>query len=129
KTGQDASAAIQETKDLREEIQEAEKKAAAADDRLREILIALPNIPHASVPVGKSADDNVEVRRWGTPPKFDFTPKPHWEIGERLGILDFERGAKLSGARFVVYWNLGAKLERAIANFMLDLHTREHGYT
>src|SRR5215813_12238583 len=129
KSGQDATAQINETKELREKVQEAEKKAADFDARLREILTALPNLPHSSVPVGKDADANVEVRRWGTAPKFDFTPKPHWEIGEQLGILDFERGAKLSGARFVVYWNLGAKLERAIANFMLDLHTREHGYT
>jgi seryl-tRNA synthetase len=81
------------------------------------------------VPVGKSADDNVEVRRWGTPPQFNFTPKPHWELGEELGVLDMERAAKLSGARFAVYWDLGAKLERALANFMLDLHTKEHGYT
>ena len=81
------------------------------------------------MPVGKSAEDNVEVRRWGTPPKFDFAPKPHWELGEQLGVLDLERAVKLTGARFAVYWDLGAKLERALANFMLDLHTREHGYT
>src|SRR5438477_342881 len=85
--------------------------------------------PHASVPLGHSADDNVEVRRWGTPPKFDFTPKAHWDLGPELGILDLERAVKLTGARFAVYWDLGAKLERALANFMLDLHTREHGYT
>jgi seryl-tRNA synthetase len=81
------------------------------------------------VPVGKSEHDNVEVRRWGSPPEFSFKPKPHWEIGTQLGILDLDRAAKLSGARFAVYWDLGAKLERALANFMLDLHTREHGYT
>ncbi len=81
------------------------------------------------MPVGKTPEDNVEVRRWGAPPKFDFTPKPHWELGEQLGILDLERATKLSGARFAVYWDLGARLERALANFMLDLHTREHGYT
>src|ERR1700674_4414432 len=108
KSGQDASAQIQETKQLREQIQESEKKAAEQEARLREILTSLPNLPHASVPVGKSAEDNVEVRRWGTPPQFDFKPKPHWELGEELGVLD---------------------LERAPANFMLDLHTREHGYT
>jgi seryl-tRNA synthetase len=79
--------------------------------------------------VGKSADDNVEVRRWGTPPTFDFAPKPHWDIGEQLGVLDLERAAKITGARFAVYWDLGARLERALANFMLDLHTRDHGYT
>ena len=82
-----------------------------------------------SVPVGKSSADNVEVRRWGTPPQFDFAPKPHWELGEQLGILDLERAAKFTGARFAVYWDAGARLERALANFMLDVHTREHGYT
>ena len=129
KSGQDASAQIQETKELREQIQESEKKAAEQETRLREILTSLPNLPHASVPVGKSAEDNVEARRWGTLPQFDFKPKPHWELGEELGVLDLERAAKLSGARFAVYWALGARLERALANFMLDLHTREHGYT
>ena len=129
KSGQDASAQMQETKELREKIQEAEKKATEYETRLRETLSSLPNIPHASVPVGTTAEDNKEVRRWGTPPKFDFQPKPHWEIGEQLGVLDLERAAKLSGARFAVYFALGARLERALANFMLDLHTREHGYT
>jgi seryl-tRNA synthetase len=129
KSGQDASAQIQETKELREQIQESEKKAAEQEARLREILTSLPNLPHASVPVGTSVEDNVEARRWGTPPQFDFKPKPHWELGEALGVLDLERAAKLSGARFAVYWALGARLERALANFMLDLHTREHGYT
>ena len=129
KNKEDASALIKETQDLRGQIQEGEKKAAEADARLREILTSIPNIPHSSVPVGTSADANVEVRRWGAVPKFDFTPKPHWELGEQLGVLDLERAAKLSGARFAVYWALGARLERAIANFMLDLHTREHGYT
>ena len=81
------------------------------------------------MPIGTSEADNVEVRRWGTPPQFDFTPKPHWELGEELGVLDLERAAKLTGARFAVYWDLGAKLERALMNFMLDLHTRQHGYT
>ena len=129
KSGQDASAAMAQTKELRERISELEKVASDLDGRLREILTGIPNLPHASVPVGHSADDNVEVRRWGTPPKFDFTPKPHWDLGPELGILDLERAVKLTGARFAVYWDLGAKLERALANFMLDLHTREHGYT
>ena len=129
KSGQDASAQISETKELREQIQESEKKAAEQEARLREILTSIPNIPHDSVPVGKGAEDNVEARRWGTPPQFDFKPKPHWELGEELGVLDLERAAKLSGARFAVYWALGARLERALANFMLDLHTREQGYT
>ena len=129
KSGQDASALMAETKESRDKIQELEKTAAEYETQLRQLLAGIPNLPHDSVPVGKSAEDNVEVRRWGTPPKFDFAPKPHWELGEQLGILDFERAAKLAGARFAVYWDLGAKLERALANFMLDLHTREHGYT
>ena len=129
KAGQDASAAMAQTKELRERISALEKTASELDMQLREILAGIPNLPHASVPVGHSADDNVEVRRWGTPPKFDFPPKPHWDLGPDLGILDLERAVKLTGARFAVYWDLGAKLERALANFMLDLHTREHGYT
>ena len=129
KAGQDASVAIAEMKDLREQIQTREKVAADLDQRLQEILAGIPNIPHESVPVGHSAEENVEVRRWGTPPKFDFTPKPHWDLGAELGVLDLERAVKLTGARFAVYWDLGAKLERALANFMLDLYTREHGYT
>jgi seryl-tRNA synthetase len=129
KSGQDASAATAQAKDLREKISALEKTASDFDAQLRDILVGIPNLPHASVPVGKSAEDNVEVRRWGTPPKFDFTPKAHWDLGSQLGILDLERAVKLTGARFAVYWDLGAKLERALANFMLDLHTREHGYT
>ena len=129
KDKQDASALIGETKELREKISQAEKVAEEADGRLRDILTGIPNLPDDSVPVGKSEADNVEVRRWGTPPQFDFTPKPHWELGEELGVLDLERAAKLTGARFAVYWDLGAKLERALMNFMLDLHTREHAYT
>ena len=129
KAGQDATAAIAQTKDLREQIQALEKTAADLDARLQDILSGIPNLPQVSVPVGHSAEDNVEVRRWGTPPKFDFTPKPHWDLGAELGVLDLERAVKLTGARFAVYWDLGAKLERALANFMLDLHTREHGYT
>ncbi|HEX7960437.1 MAG TPA: serine--tRNA ligase [Terriglobales bacterium] len=129
KSGGDASSLIEETKKLREQGEKHEKDATEYEAQLRGILSQIPNLPHASVPVGHSSEDNVEVRRWGTPPKFDFTPKPHWELGESLGILDLGRAAKLSGARFAVYWDLGAKLERAIANFMLDLHTRQHGYT
>src|SRR6267378_4207552 len=129
KSGQDATALMAETKDLRDKIQDLEKTATDYETRLRDLLAGIPNLPHDSVPVGKSSDDNIEARRWGTPPKFDFTPKPHWELGEKLGVLDLERGAKLAGARFTVYWDLGAKLERALANFMLDLHAREHGYT
>src|SRR5271155_2046975 len=129
KSGQDASAQINETKELREQIAESEKKAAEQEARLRELLTSIPNLPHASVPVGSSAEANVEARRWGKPPQFDFKPKPHWELGEQLGILDLERATKLSGARFAVYWDLGARLERALANFMLDLHTGPQGYT
>ena len=129
KSGQDASAAMAETKELREQIQSREKTAGDLDERLRDILSGIPNFPHDSVPAGHSAEQNVEVRRWGQPPAFDFAPKAHWELGEQLGVLDLERAVKLTGARFAVYWDLGAKLERALANFMLDLHTREHGYT
>jgi seryl-tRNA synthetase len=129
KSGQDAAAAIAETKELREQIQAREKTAADLDARLQEILSGIPNVPHPSVPAGHSAEENAEVRRWGSPPKFDFTPKAHWDLGAELGVLDLERAVKLTGARFAVYWGLGAKLERALANFMLDLHTREHGYT
>jgi seryl-tRNA synthetase len=129
KSGQDATAAMAETKELREQIQTREKIATDLDARLQEILSGIPNLPHASVPAGRSADENVEVRRWGKAPQFDFTLKPHWELGEELGILDLERAVKLTGARFAVYWDMGARLERALSNFMLDLHTREHGYT
>ena len=129
KEKQDTTANLEEQKELKEKIAEAEKIAEEADARLRDILTGIPNIPDSSVPVGHSADENVEVRRWGTPPQFDFAPKPHWELGEDLGILDLERAAKITGARFAVYWDLGARLERALMNFMLDLHTREYGYT
>ncbi|HLZ00249.1 MAG TPA: serine--tRNA ligase [Candidatus Angelobacter sp.] len=129
KAGQDASAQMEQTKALREKGDALEKQAAEIDQELRTSLAMLPNLPQEQVPAGNSAEQNVEVRRWGTPTEFGFTPKPHWELGEQLGVLDMERAAKLSGARFAVYWGLGAKLERALASFMLDLHTREHGYT
>src|SRR4029077_14053436 len=129
KSGQEASELVAETKDLREQIQTREKTAADLDARLGEILSGIPNLPHASVPVGNSAEQNVELRRGGRTPQFNYNPKPHWELGEQLRVLDLERAVKLTGARFAVYWDLGAKLERALANFMLDLHTREHGYT
>ena len=104
-------------------------RIAELDEQLAQFMLTVPNIPHSSVPVGKGAADNVEVRRWGAPPKFDFAPRPHWELGEGAGILDLEAGVKIAGARFAVYKGLGARLERAIANFFLDVHTREHGYT
>ena len=114
---------------MREQIQALEKSAADYEARMQQILDGIPNLPSDTVPAGKSADDNVEVRRWGSAPKFDFAPKPHWEVGEQLGVLDMERATKMTGARFAVYWDQGARLERALANFMLDLHTRQHGYT
>src|SRR5215469_4610643 len=129
KSGQDATAQVEQNKALREQGETLEKQASEAEQELRSVLAGIPNVPHSSVPIGHSAEDNVEVRRWGTPPQFDFTPKPHWELGQELGVLDLERAVKLSGARFAVYWDLGAKMERALANFMLDLHTHEHGYT
>jgi len=129
RAGEDAAALMEETKSLREEGERQEKLATQLEEELHALMSQIPNLPHASVPVGRSEHDNVEVRRWGTPATFSFEPIPHWEIGEQLGVLDLDRAAKLSGARFAVYWDLGAKLERALANFMLDLHTAEHGYT
>jgi seryl-tRNA synthetase len=126
---QDASAQMAEMRLVREQVAELEKQAAVFEAQLQDILKTIPNLPHESVPLGHSAEENVEVRRWGAPPKFDFAAKPHWELGAQLGVLDLERAVKLTGARFAVYWDLGARLERALANFMLDLHTREHGYT
>jgi seryl-tRNA synthetase len=128
KAGEDASALIEETRQLKQQTEELERSAAAAEEAMRDLLIAIPNLPQDSVPVGKSEAENVEVARCGQPPVFDFAPKPHWELGENLGILDFARAAKISGARFAVYWGQGARLERALASFMLDMHTREHGY-
>jgi seryl-tRNA synthetase len=129
KNKQDATAQIEQTKALRGQIDELEKRAEEFDTEMRNVLVSIPNLPHESVPVGQDEHANKEVRRWGETPKFDFQPKPHWELGEHLGVLDFERAGKITGARFAVYWELGAKMERALANFMLDLHTREHGYT
>ncbi len=125
----DASALIAEMKQVAAEIDQLDQKSEEFDARLRELLQNIPNLPHASVPVGKGPEDNQEIRRWGEPRKFDFEPKPHWELGPKLGILDFERATKIAGARFAVYYGIGARLERALANFMLDVHTRERGYT
>jgi seryl-tRNA synthetase len=129
KSGQDATAVMDETRALKSRMESLEAAAAEANQKLSAILFNVPNLPLDDVPVGKSEHDNVGVKHWGKPPKFDFSPKPHWEIGEELGILDLERAAKIAGARFAVYWREGARLERALANFMLDVHTREHGYT
>ncbi len=128
KSGQDAGALIAGMKRVGDEIKQQDERAAALDGRLRDFMLTVPNLPHTSVPVGHSAADNVEVRRWGTPPKFDFQPKPHWEVGERAGILDLPTAAKIAGTRMAVYKGLGARLERALANFFLDVHTRERGY-
>jgi seryl-tRNA synthetase len=127
--GGDATSQTEQTRCLKAEVESLEAKAVAADERLREMMQTLPNLPHESVPVGKDEHGNRAEKVWGEQPKFGFPAKPHWEIGEALGILDFNRAAKISGSRFVVHFGQGARLERALANFMLDLHTREHGYT
>jgi len=129
KSKQDAAALLAEMKEVSERIKQADERIAQLDAAFRDFLLTIPNLPHRSVPVGKTAADNVEVRRWGAPPKFDFVPRPHWEVGERAGILDLPAAAKIAGARFAVYKGPGARLERALANFFLDVHTREHGYT
>ena len=129
KEKQSADAILAEMKAVSERIKKSDERITTLDQTQRELLLTIPNIPHSSVPVGTSAADNVEVRRWGTPPKFDFTPKPHWEVGENVGILDLPAATKITGARFAVYKGWGARLERALANFFLDVHTREHGYT
>jgi len=129
KSGADASGLTDATRQLKSEAEALEKSAAEADERLRELMQTLPNLPQDSVPAGKSEHDNIVVKTIGEPTKFDFPARPHWEIGEALGILDFERAAKISGSRFTIHFAQGARLERALANFMLDLHTRKHGYT
>lgn len=128
KSGADASALMREVEELSEAIRSSEGPLADIEARFEQLMLTLPNLPHASVKVGKDERDNREVRRWGEPPKFGFAPKNHWDIGEELGILDFARAAKIAGARFAVYRDAGAKLERALINFMLDLHTEENGY-
>src|SRR5690242_6918158 len=129
KAGEDTTERQQKVREMGERAAALDAAAGQLDEQFRLMLAGVPNMPHPSVPTGKSADDNVEVRRWGKPPAFPFQPKAHWDLGPELGILDFERAAKITGARFAVYWGLGAKLERALINFMLDVHTREHGYT
>ena len=129
KAGEDTTERQRKMREIGDTITALDEKLKAVDERFRQMLLSVPNIPHESVPVGRSSEDNVEVRRWGTPPEFDFTPQPHWDLGPALNILDMERAAKITGARFAVYIGLGAKLERALINFMLDVHTREHGYT
>jgi seryl-tRNA synthetase len=128
KRGEDAGAAIEEMRAVGDRIQEIEGRMRANEEALVEQLRNLPNLPHASVPRGTCEEENREVRRWGEPAVLPFEPKAHWDLGEALGILDFERAAKITGARFCVSFGLGARLERALISFMLDLHTGEHGY-
>jgi seryl-tRNA synthetase len=128
KKGEDASQIIGRMRQVSQRIKELDGKLAELDNEINRSLLLIPNMPHESVPIGKNEHDNPVVKRWGEISKFSFTPKPHWELGESLGILDFERAAKITGARFTLYWGLGARLERALINFMLDLHTSKHGY-
>lgn len=129
KQGADTSAAQQAVRGIGEQIEVLDGRVKTLDDEFRELLAGIPNVPNDSVPVGAGSEDNLEVRHSGEPPAFDFAAKAHWDIGPDLGILDLERAAKIAGARFALYWDVGARLERALANFMLDVHTREHGYT
>jgi seryl-tRNA synthetase len=124
-----SDALIAEMKAFAEPIRVKSLRTVELTKRQEDFLLRVPNLPHASVPLGHSAAENVEVRRWGVPPQFDFQPKPHWEVGERAGILDLAAATKITGARFAIYKSWGARLERALANFFLDVHTREHGYT
>ncbi len=128
KSGGNAALLMREVEEVSEAIRIGEGPLASIEARFEKFMLTVPNLPESSVPVGRSAADNKEVRRWGDPPKFDFQPKNHWDIGEELGILDFVRAAKIAGARFALYKDSGAQLERALINFMLDLHTRKHGY-
>lgn len=129
KHGQDASALMEETRAVKSRLDQLDTAAAELDERMRLALSRIPNLTRDEVPTGKSEADNVVLKTWGEKPKFNFEPKPHWELGEALGILDLERAAKLSGARFAVYMGAGARLERALISFMLDMHTQKHGYT
>ena len=129
KAGQDAEEKMAEVRAIGDKIATDDTRLREIETRLKEIMMTIPNIPAEDVPIGKSDADNPEVRRWGEPRKFDFEPKSHWELGEKLGILDFERAHKISGARFTVYKGLGSRLERSVINFYLDLHTSQHGYT
>ena len=129
RAGGDATEAQAAVRGLGEEIAALDREVAETVDALDTLWLTVPNLPHPGCPVGSDETANPEIRRWGRPPEFAFEPLPHWELGERLGLLDFERAAKLSGARFAVLWGAGARLERALTTFMLDLHTGEHGYT
>jgi seryl-tRNA synthetase len=129
KQGVDTSAEQLKMREIGDRITVLDEQVKALDEQFRQELAGIPNVTQESVPVGRSEADNVEVRKWGQPRTFDFEPKAHWDLGPELGILDFERAAKITGARFAVYWGAGARLERALINFMLDVHTRQHGYT
>jgi len=129
KDRKDADALIKAMRALGDQIKDLDARVTETESALEALLMTIPNVPHASAPVGRTSEDNVEVRRWGTPPRFDFEPAAHWDIGVRLGILDFERAARIAGARFAVSVGAGARLERALINFMLDVQTRENGYT
>ncbi len=122
------AASAQEGRDLRVRIRDLEEEVRTLETQLQDLLLRVPNIPHPTTPIGKDESDNVVVRSWGEPKTFDFEPAPHWKLGESLGIIDFERGVKLSGSRFYVLKGLGARLQRALIDFMLDLHVNEHGY-
>src|SRR5690606_38505370 len=127
--GEDVADRMQAMRELGETIRALDEQVKAVEAQIEERLLQIPNLPHESIPTGPDETANQEIRRWGEPPRFAFEPKPHWELGPRLGILDFERAAKITGARFARYWGAGARLERALISFMLDLHTQEHGYT
>ena len=129
KDGTDASARILEMRTVGDKIAGLEERLKALDEAIKRTLLNVPNVPHESVPAGRGSEDNREARRWGKPPEFGFEPQAHWDVGERLGILDFERAAKIAGSRFTVYMDAGARLERALINFMIDLHTRERSFT
>jgi seryl-tRNA synthetase len=128
KTGADATGLMRQVEELSMQIREVDRPLAEVEKRFEQFMLTLPNLPNIDVKVGKDSDDNREVRRWGAPPKFDFPARNHWEIGEELDILDFQRATKIAGARFVIYKGAAARLERALSNFMLNLHTGEHGY-
>jgi seryl-tRNA synthetase len=129
KSGEDAETLVAQMRDVSSRIKELDKAFGESEEMLEKILMGLPNIPHSSVPVGKNESQNPVIKTVGKPPQFAFDPKPHWDIGAELGILDFERAAKIAGARFPLYFGAGARLERALINFMLDQHTQFHGYT
>ena len=129
KEKKDASILVEEMKELGQQIKVLDEQSAEVEHKFRDLLLIIPNMPDNSVPVGSDEKDNEQIRTWGEKPAFDFKPRPHWEIGEGLGILDFERGAKITGARFTLYWGAASALERALISFMIDIHTKRHGYT